>query len=358
MTWKIAGAGMMILLTLACAGACLPVHEGAAALAKGHFDKATADPAEKNFKQGMHLVKEGNYEAAIDSFQQAAYFSRNQYNPEAFKFMGLCYKALRQYPKAIEAFNRCLSQTTEKQPDVYIDLAESYMEQQEWDKARRAIDKAYEEQDTEGDWRQKFAMGELQEKLAAVSNEGNLGEALSFYDVAIREKPHYTEAWMAKARVMVKLERYNDAIAAYRHILESGPLMHPDLVELYFGMGTCFYKRGDHQGALDHWRLALERNPDAYEPHLSLANMLFDEKHYSAAQKEYEAALRTMPPYADAAKQRDAINRRLVWIEQASKPKDAPIVIKPSPSMRQQYEEATRVRDPLNNAPVGKDAGF
>jgi tetratricopeptide (TPR) repeat protein len=315
--------------------------------------KATVDPAEDNFKQGIVLIRDRNYEAAIDSMTQAIYFSRNHYNPAAYKYLGLCYKATRQYPKAVTAFLEHLKQTQEPAPDARIDLAECYLEIGDIEKAKEEVNAAFRDAPTMQDThRQRFAQGEIWEKM------GDNSQAIAFYGNAIQEKPNYTDAWMGRARCYVKTENYNSALADYREMLKKSLTMRDiNYEELYYNMGTCLYKRGDHQGALDHWRLCLEKNPDSYDAHLALASMLDEEKHLSSAVKEYQAALSSFPRSgAPAAKQK--IEKRLMWIESQLAPKDAPSMVKPSPSMRNEFDETERRRPNMDQAPMPKDSGF
>jgi tetratricopeptide (TPR) repeat protein len=313
--------------------------------AKRGFDKATAEPADQNFHEGIEHIKKRDYEGAIDNFQQAVYFSRNHYNPEAYKYLGLCYKACRNYPKAIEALNNCLSQTTEHAPDVRIDKAECLLNIGDVEKARAEIDKSYAELDGQGTARQKYAQGEVWEKL------GDYGQAMDFYSSAIDEKPNYTDAWMARGRMQVLTERYNDALKNYRDMLEKGPMLHGvNMEELYYNMGTCLYKRGDHQGAIDHYLMALDNNPDSFDSHLALGHVFDEERHISSAIKEYQAALRTMPKTYDATK----INSRLIFLQSKLQQKEAPPVIKPSPQMRQEYDDSVK----RQQGPPPKDSGF
>ena len=336
------------LSALSFSASCVFTPEAAA---KSHFDKATAEPAEDNLKAGLLQIRQKNYEAAIDSFQQAIYFSRNQYNPEAWKLLGLCFKATRQYSKAVEALTKHLSQVTGPAPDAKIDLAEVYLDLGEIEKARDTIDKAFQDSDGRGMARQKYASGELHEKM------GDNTQALSFYINAIEDKPYYADAWMGKARCEVKAQHYNDALRDYRTMLEKAMLIHGlNLEEMYYNMGTCLLKRGDHQGALDHWRMCLEQNPDSYDAHLALASLFDSEKHVSSAIHEYEAAIRCMPSNAPAKQQ---ISRRLMFLEQQLKPKEAAIEIKPSPSMRKEFEDSIQQqRAPVDNTPLPKESGF
>lgn len=342
---------LSITLLLSVCGSALTPQP---ADARKKFDKATVDPAIENFDQGMKLVRERNYEGAIDSFLQAVYFSRNHYNPNAYKMLGLCYKATRNYPKAIQAFLDHLSQVTEPAADARIDLAECYIELGEFEKAREQINFSFRDQPfSQGTWRQRYAQGELAERM------GDLGDAIGFYDSAIDEKKLYTEAHMGKARCYVKLNRFVEALQIYRTVLEKNMVMkNIPWEELYYEMGTCLYKRGDHQGALDHWRLALEQNPDSFDAHLALASMLDEEKHISSAIKEYQAALRTMPKSTPPAN-KTKIEKRLLWLEQKLTPRDASPEIKPTPTMRREFDEATRERERQQQAPAPHgDPGF
>jgi len=326
-----------------------------ACFARSH-SAATLDPAEENFKQGMLMIRKGNYEGAVDSFKQAIYFSRNQYNPQGYKYLALSYKATRNYPKAVEAFGSYFGQATEKDPEAHIEESECYMSMNDFAKARKEVEMAGRDAvGTAVSPRFRYAQGEIDEKMADMSGgkEGSFGEAESFYQEAIEEKPHYTEAWMGKGRCQLKQQHFNDALQTYRTILEKGPLLHPNLEELYYNMGTCLITRGDHQGALDHWHMALEQNPDSYDAHLAIAGVLDQEHHLSSALKEYQAAIRCAHQNSPTAK---AVMRRMQWIEQQLQPKEAPVEIKPSPSMRQQAEDEAQPQ--TTQPPPSKDAGF
>jgi tetratricopeptide (TPR) repeat protein len=326
-----------------------------ASLARSH-GSATLDPADDNFKQGMAMIRKGNYEGGIDSFKQAVYFSRNQYNPPAYKYLALCYKATRNYGKAVEAFGSYFNQTTERDPDAHIEEAECYMGMGDFNKARKEVETASRDSVYGAPTaRFRYAQGEIDEKLADKSfeKEGSYSQAEDFYDEAIQEKPHYTEAWMGKGRCQVKQKHWNDALRTYRTILEKGPLLHPNLEELYYNMGTCLVSHGDHQGALDHWHMALEQNPDSYDAHLAIAGILDQEHHFSSALKEYEKAIRCAPKDSPSVQM---LMNRMQWIEQQIKPKEAPVEIKPSPSMRQQAEDEAQPQ--VTQPPPGKDAGF
>lgn len=324
--------------------------------ARKAFEKSSVAPAEDNMKEGLVHMRKGNYEAAADSFQQAIYFSRANYNPDAWKLLGLAHKAMRNNAKAIEALTTHLKQTTEKSPDAHLDLAEIYINMKDLDTARKHIDKAYQEQTlAAGTYRQKYMFGLMHEKIDDAQGKAG-GSAIGFYNGAINEKPTFTPAWLGKGRVQVKAEDYNNALKTYREILDKGPLLrNVNFEELYYNMGQCMYKRGDHQGALDRWRMALEANPESYDAHLALATMFDEERHYSSAVKEYEATLRILPPDNP---ERQKIMRRMQWLALQTKQVEAPAEVRPSPSMRQEFDQVDKQKEELDKGPIPKDSGF
>lgn len=316
--------------------------------AKRH-DTATVEPTELHLRDGMKKMKDGDYEGASDEFLQACYFARNKYCPKGWLYLGLCYKSMRNYNKAIEALNTHLAQTTEKAMDAHIDLAECYLDVGEYKKAEDQITLARIDAE-HNERRPWFALGELEEKM------NRPAEAFEAYNTALGERPwHYFEAWMGRARteITMKPPRYNDAIKDYREIIEAAPGKKVNWVELYFNMAQCLYKRGDHQGAIDHLLEALKVDPDHFDSHLALANIFNEEKHVTSAINQYEHALRTAPKSYNT----DQINKRLVYLQGIIKEQEAQKVVKPSPYMRQEAEQQQQQQQQQQQKPPG-ESGF
>lgn len=310
-------------------------------------DKATVEPTELHFKEGMKKYKLNDFEGGADEFMQACYFARNKYNPEGWRYLGLCYKELKNWPKAIEAFQNHLSQTTEKSPDGHCDLAECYMNIGDNDKAEKEITQARIDSNFH-EKRPFYVMGTLEEKL------GDMGQALEAYNTALGDRPwKYTEAWMGRARVKIKMKppRYNEALQDYKDIIEAA-LPRVDWVELYFNMAQCFYKRGDHQNAIDHLLQALKQNPDHFESHLALAKIFDEEKHITSSVNQYEHAIRCAPKGYDT----DPINKRVIALQGALKGAEKDKEVKPTPYMRQ-VDQMQQQQEPPNQVPRG-DSGF
>lgn len=303
-------------------------------------DKATVDPANAAIKQGETAMYKHDYHDAIDKFKQAIYFSRNQYNPKAWMYLAMAYKAEREYPKAIEAFNKHLAQVTEPSIAARCDLASCYVEMGDFDKARREIQKANVESKGITDAMVMVAYAKLDEKM------DDLGHSLHRFETACRRDENLTEALMGRARVEVKLgmkywpnetHYLNNALKHYMAIVDNRHRIHGiNFEEIYYNMAQVYYKRGDHQNAIDHLHYALKDYPNSFTCRLALGKIFDDEKHYASAIKQYEMAVPNAPRGTNVEK----LKARILYLQQLAKGGGEPVqAVKPSPLMRQQLNK-------------------
>jgi Tfp pilus assembly protein PilF len=171
---------------------------------------------------------------------------------------------------------------------------------------------------------------------------------------ALGEHPwKYTEAWMNMAECRMKATNWIGGYDLLQKLLDAkGRLENVDLPKIWYDMGLCKLARGDHQGALDSFHQCLEIDPNFYLSHLELAIMLESEKHYSSAIKEYGDFVQTAPannPKVALAKE------RIQMLEQKISAPVAPVVVAPSPYMREQQQKQMQVIQ--QNQPP-KDPGF
>jgi Ca-activated chloride channel homolog len=71
----------------------------------------------------------------------------------------------------------------------------------------------------------------------------------------------------------------------------------PDRPDILYNIGNAYYKLGDYEAALTHYKQALEKNPAGLEEkaRYNKGNAHFRNKEYEAAIKAYEAALKIDP---------------------------------------------------------------
>ena len=87
---------------------------------------------------------------------------------------------------------------------------------------------------------------------------GDYDRALSAYDEAIAQKPGYEDLWEAKADILFKQAKYQEALDAFDRVLQLGP---------YFA-GTIWLKKGDTLYGMTKYEDSL----DAYDESLLRAD--------------------------------------------------------------------------------------
>lgn len=310
------------------------------AYAKGHHGKSTAEPSQENFEEGQRRYKAKELDGAIDSFLQAIYFSRNGYNPSAYFWLGLTYYDKGgQDQKAIDALTKCCEQSLKFEPDAHYLLGELYLRNKRLDEASREAGLMLNQSPTLGSRSKAYnLLGKISEA------QGNFAEASSYYMDALGDRPwKYTEAWVNYGEVLMKEKSFEAAFAQFRNLLESPvALKNVPFDRVYNDVGTCMIMKGDHQGALDNWRKALQYNNENASVHLQIAVCFDKEKHISSAIQEYKEYIRLAPDPKTAAQIQD----RVTALEQQLHPMPLPERPKPPPvpQMTPQEIEAEKQR--------------
>jgi tetratricopeptide (TPR) repeat protein len=318
------------------------------ALAKQPSKNAnTVDPAAENYKIGSEQFKLKDYDGAIDALLQAVYFARNNYHPDAYYLLGLCYKEKKQDAKAVEAFSKHLTQTIKPSPDARVELGEIYMRNNRDYEAEREFQLALVDYRGTAP-RAHNALGKLYDKRKDHQT------AQWHYEQALGDAPwQYADAWLNYAENMMIQQQWASAVQQFQTMLDRGKsLKGLDTPRACLDLGVAKYAKGDHQGALEAWQTALSVNPSFAAPHLLLAKMFDEEKHISSAIREYREYIGLAPDDP----QLPQIKARMVTLEQQVRPPETPMQpTKPSPYMRKQTEE--QMQQQMDSLP-SPEAGF
>ncbi|PWT94328.1 MAG: hypothetical protein C5B53_13385 [Candidatus Melainabacteria bacterium] len=316
--------------------------------------KNTVSPSEENYEIATSKYKAGDLEGAIDAFLQAIYFSRNYYNPNAYYWLGVCYKERKQDPKAIEAFKKNCQQAIGEVPETHLHLAEIYLRNDRLNESEQEALTALTQFHGKGA-RARNVLGMINGK------RGDYEGAELQFQMALGDAPwRYTEAWMNLAENYMKQKAWAPALKQFNDMLTTNvELKGLDREKVLLDMGLCLLAKGDHQGAIDYWHECLNYNQGNAAAHLQLA-MIFDlEEHFSSALKEYREFLRFSDDKAAIAR----INNRVTALEQKITPAEIePQAPKPSPYMRQQLEEQdkqeSKEKESLTAPTANKESGF
>ncbi|MBB6429300.1 tetratricopeptide repeat protein [Algisphaera agarilytica] len=159
------------------------------------------------------------------------------------------YLQNNEIEKSREAFK--VAQKIEPDNDKVLILAfDLAVRDKEFDQARRLAA-------TAGKRNLDLAEGHfLRGQLAAA--EGKLQQALSSYDLALKQRPVFDEGWRQYADLLLRAEDPSEAIEAYGTSLEQ----KPDNINALAGLARAYNSMGRHSQALDTLRDAVSYRPN------------------------------------------------------------------------------------------------
>ncbi len=136
----------------------------------------------------------------------------------------------------------------------------------------------------------------ITETLAA---QNRIGDAIKELDKAIAAEPNRQDLVVARANLYVRSQRYDEAIATFKALLEkelSLPVdKRPNLADLYFRLAETYRRRGDMNVAADTFRKSSQAAPNSPLPLLQLGLILETIGPADQAKSVYEQILKLDP---------------------------------------------------------------
>jgi len=173
--------------------------------------------------------------------------------------------------------------------------------QTEWLKRTTALRKL---KDWQGmlDWCLKWAKSKHEEDSAwyclgnAYGNLERYNDAIDAYRQAIRIVPEFAFAWRDLGNAYGNLERYNDAIDAYRQAIR----IVPEFDSAWYNLGLTYFKLKRYDDAIDACRQAVRIEPENASAWLDLGNAYGNLKRYNDAIDAYRQSVRIEPKHTKA----------------------------------------------------------
>lgn len=264
----------------------------------------------KMLNDGIQAVKEGRAKDAIPLLQQASGIALNSFR--AYYYLGVAYKADRQYLSAIEPLQVALEldpvnlQARVTLGDCYLkrgDPAEALAEyhralEQQADYApaidgiARAAEAAGDVEKAVGNYRKAIALNpgfpDASMNLGdLLLREGRDNEAIDLFLQAIRVRPDFAAAYNRLGAAYAHQRLHNEAIAALRRaeLLEKGNPWHPVTI------GVIFQELDNLVQARREFDKALALDPDYLDGYLALARLLRRQEALGEAVAVVEAGL-------------------------------------------------------------------
>jgi tetratricopeptide (TPR) repeat protein len=125
----------------------------------------------------------------------------------------------------------------------------------------------------------------------ALKAAGELDEAISCYEQAIRLDPKYAPTHMNLGVALKAKGRLDEAIDCYRRAVEADPAF----AQAHNNLANALKARGDSAGAIEHFEQAARLAPTLTEPHYNLGLLFIDQERDDEAIAQFQEALRLAP---------------------------------------------------------------
>ena len=120
-------------------------------------------------------------------------------------------------------------------------------------------------------------------------------EAIEAYKQAIKIKPDDAVAYLALGFVYFNLGRYEEAIEPYGQAIR----LKSDFAKAYFGLGVVYGKLGRYEEAIESYKQAIRLKPD-FAAYYNLGVVYGKLSRYEEAIEPYKQAIRIKPDFAEA----------------------------------------------------------
>ncbi|GBL87718.1 Transmembrane and TPR repeat-containing protein CG4050 [Araneus ventricosus] len=235
--------------------------------------------------------------------------SVNQRNAKLFNNMGRVLESLEKHEEALKYYNEAIRIQAD---DVrgYLNLGRVYTHLRRYEEAEDTYLKAKSlfldpEETREREVRVTPNHLQLFLNLAFLisRNDSRLEEADALYREAITLRSDFTNAYLNRGDVLLKMNRTKEAEAMYQRALEFDD-SNPDL---YFNLGIVLMDQGRNMEALEFFNKALFIEPD-HEKSLEFSAVLI---HESGMSRHQNLARDRLERIVDRGKETDRVYMRL-----------------------------------------------
>lgn len=169
--------------------------------------------------------------------------------------------------------------STENRLQAQLALARGYIEADDWQLARRTLERALEIDSRSSEVHTWFAL--------VYEAEGDVSHAEDHYRRALRLDRNNSQALNNYGRYLYQQERYREARQILQRAVED--TSYNARPRAYENLGMTELAMGDTEAARDAFRRALALNPNLANAHLELANISLEDGNNARAREHFTA---------------------------------------------------------------------
>lgn len=221
------------------------------------------------------------------------YYRLHAIRGEIARVQGHSEDAIREYQAAVTSLPAEVSEGPLYGIQLHVDLSELYRDQRDEQSAHRQIEIAQGQIDKlnqQGPSRAPFLRLRAQIKLASGDTQGALTDVRDALAIDARDP----NGLQLNGDVLMKLGQPDEAIAAYKKVLEIDPKNRFALTSI----GYASRAAGRTADAEKYFQRLAQADPDLYVPYLALGDLYTADKHYKRAQMSYAKAYELAPKNA------------------------------------------------------------
>lgn len=185
---------------------------------------------------------------SVSKYLQSIMLDRN--NPDSYYGLGVSYKYLGNYDKAIDVLLKSIDLSSDKF-EVFYELGVCYLLLGKPDKAIESFINAITLEPENSDTQIQLALAH------EIVGEENM--AMMIYDKLIETKPGYLQAYAQKASLLICQGKYFEASKIFFQIIK----LNADYYKAYLGIGVCFENLNKATDAKRYYKKFLEMKPES-----------------------------------------------------------------------------------------------
>ena len=220
-------------------------------LSSSNTNTLCTNPVKNSFCEKANALRlENMFKEAVSSYLNAILIDRNNF--DSYFGLGICYKHLKQYAKAIKYLD-IASSIIDKSYEVFFELGICHLLDGSPCGAIKNFVCAIQLNPDNPDAILQLGMAH------EMCEEYEL--ALMIYQKLIENSPGFIKAYDHKSTLLMKLGNYKEASSVLHEILK----LNPDYYKAYAGIGVCFDKLGKRSNAQRYYRKFLSEKPFSHK---------------------------------------------------------------------------------------------